>query len=477
MALNLKRKRAKEDGSRKTRKREDELIGSDADLHASDDDAALNEGENTDDPMESDQEEGEGEWEGLDETSGANAQDGHEPGTKPKKPPTGEELRAIKDATDLFRSSSFKLQIDALLPNVRPKDSRIPSLERFLLSLHSFLMGLPSIAPQHPLEGSRRLMKKGVSVPYSVPLPTEETNWKVAFEKPSDIAVVGSWPLKASVKAKDGYRFGVDVAVEMPNELFQEKDYLNGRFFHKRAFYLATIAAAAKSPKSGLKVEIQYDSQSDDPRLTKLVLTPKKDDSQTDFTKLHAQVCIIPVLSPQSPISIHRLSPSHSNIRINSSQNDDVKNSHQATPMYNTALLLALTPKTQLLATHILKEDAPAFVDALTLLRVWANQRGYGPGTRMCVRGFDNRGAWWSALLGLLIAGEERAGAAKSTKRKPLGRGLSSETRPAQGANLPQNEGGRTPGIRNFDYFYANFNFACASSPLKNIKSTMMQSL
>lgn len=44
----------------------------------------------------------------------------------------------------------------------------------------------------------------------------------------------------------------------------------------------------------------------------------------------------------------------------------------------------------------------------------------------MCVRGFESRGPWWSALLGLLISGEERAGAAKSTKRKPLGRGLSS---------------------------------------------------
>lgn len=78
-------------------------------------------------------------------------------------------------------------------------------------------MGIPSIEPQHPLEASRLLLKKGVAVPYSAPLPTEETNWKVAFEKPSDITVVGSWPLRTSVKAKDAIRFGVDVAVEMPN--------------------------------------------------------------------------------------------------------------------------------------------------------------------------------------------------------------------------------------------------------------------
>ncbi|RDB30862.1 Nucleolar protein 6 [Hypsizygus marmoreus] len=433
MALNLKRKRGKDTGPRKNRKVEDELDGLDEEAQGSDHQDAVSQHENN--TMEIDEDENgegedvsedeeEGEWGGLE--GEANDRDGHQPGTKPKKPPTGEELRAIKDATDLFRSSSFKLQIDALLPNVRPKSSRIPPLERFLLTLHSFLMGLPSVSPQHPLEGSRRLLKKNVSVPYSLPFPTEDTNWKVAFERPSDIAVVGSWPNKISVKAKDGIRFGVDVALEMPDSLFQEKDYLNGRFFHKRAFYLATVAAAIKSSKSGLNVDVLYDSLSDDPRLTKLVLIPKKDDTQNDFTKLNAQVCIIPVLSSHSPIPLHRLSPSHSNIRINSKTPDESTTASPATPLYNTSLLLALTPKPQLLATHALKEECPAFGDALALLRVWANQRGYGPGVRMCVRGFDGKGSWWSALLALLIAGEERSKEGKLAKRKPLGRGLSS---------------------------------------------------
>ena len=56
--------------------------------------------------------------------------------------------------------------------------------------------------------------------------------------------------------------------------LFQEKDYMNGRFFHKRSFYLATIAAAIKKAKSGLDVDVTYESLEGDPRLTKLVLTP-----------------------------------------------------------------------------------------------------------------------------------------------------------------------------------------------------------
>jgi U3 small nucleolar RNA-associated protein 22 len=154
---------------------------------------------------------------------------------------------------------------------------------------------LPSVPAQHPLAAAKSLSKKGISTPYPLPQPTEDTNWTVSFEKPSDITVVGSWGNKISVKGKDGQKFGVDVAVEMPEvggpsislkirddlffdseqDLFQEKDYLNGRFFHKKAFYLATIAAAVISPKSGLKMDAFYDSAQDDPRLTVLVLRPQ----------------------------------------------------------------------------------------------------------------------------------------------------------------------------------------------------------
>lgn len=181
-------------------------------------------------------------------------------------------------------------QIDALLPNIRPKPSRIPPLERFLFALHVFMKSLPSVGPKHPLEASRKLRKTGVEVPYPLPLPTEETKWMVAFEAPGDITLVGSWANKTSVKAKDERKYGVDIAVEMPNvcmnverfscgpnysliqNLFQEKDYLNGRFFHKRAYYLAILASAIRKSDT-LRVNVEYQSQGEDSRMTKLVLT------------------------------------------------------------------------------------------------------------------------------------------------------------------------------------------------------------
>ncbi|PBK93042.1 Nrap protein [Armillaria gallica] len=407
MAANLKRKRGQEDDPRKTRKLSppgDSDEESNLGLDGTDDDDK--EDVNPDDEQNE-------EWGGI-EPIGV-TEGGHTPKGKPKKPPTGVEVREMKEAADLFKSTGFKLQIDELLPNVRPREKHKPPLEQFLLTLHTFLLNIPSSSPIHPLEATRPLLKKGISVPYSIPLPNEDSNWKVAFAPPSSITLVGSWGNKTSVKGMDGNKFGVDVAVEMPDSLFQEKDYLNGRFFHKRSFYLAKLAEALCDKKRGLNVDCSYHSLSDNPRLTKLVLEPRPGITKNDFSKLKAQICIIPVLSSSSPISLQRLSPSHSNVR--SSEETRVP-----TPLYNTALLTAFTPSSHLVSTHALQQEAPALGDALTLLRVWANQRGYCDGSTPGIRGFEGKGPWWVSVLRALILGEE----AGKSKRKPLGRGLSS---------------------------------------------------
>jgi len=61
------------------------------------------------------------------------------------------------------------------------------------------------------------MLKADIAIPYATPLPTEETNWKVAFQPPANVTVVGSWANKLSVKPKDGERYTVDLALQMPN--------------------------------------------------------------------------------------------------------------------------------------------------------------------------------------------------------------------------------------------------------------------
>jgi U3 small nucleolar RNA-associated protein 22 len=85
------------------------------------------------------------------------------------------------------------------------------------VSLRSLVLSLPPVGPENPIVASRSLLTGGVAVPYPNPLPTEETNWKVAFEAPVDVKVVGSWANKCAVLAKDKGGFTVDLAFEMPS--------------------------------------------------------------------------------------------------------------------------------------------------------------------------------------------------------------------------------------------------------------------
>jgi U3 small nucleolar RNA-associated protein 22 len=87
--------------------------------------------------------------------------------------------------------------------------------------------------------------------------------------------------------------------------------------------------------------------------------------------------------------------------------------------------MLASSPLRDVLSVNTLKNDIPAYHDALSLLRVWANQRGYGEGRRTCIRGFEGAGPLWCALLELLARGGELL-REKNAKGLPSRTGLSS---------------------------------------------------
>lgn len=148
------------------------------------------------------------------------------------------------------------------------------------------------------MQAFKKLQKNGVSLLLTKPEPTKATNWKVAFEPPSAIQLVGGWPLQLTVLNRSRW-LTVDLALEMPyvslltpcsrqrgidasfQTLFQEKDYLDARFFHKRAYYLAVVASSLL--KSGLGVEVEYETPGDNLRRSALLVTPIKGISHSSF--------------------------------------------------------------------------------------------------------------------------------------------------------------------------------------------------
>jgi U3 small nucleolar RNA-associated protein 22 len=83
--------------------------------------------------------------------------------------------------------------------------------------------------------------------------------------------VVGGYAVKNMIKQAE--RNEVDVALAMPSSLFQEKDYLNYRYFYKRAYYLACIASGLQATKD-LGVKMAYELLDGDVLRPVLVLTP-----------------------------------------------------------------------------------------------------------------------------------------------------------------------------------------------------------
>lgn len=94
-------------------------------------------------------------------------------------------------------------------------------------------------------------------MPYPDPEPERNAAYKLAYAKPSKINVVGSYALKTMIKSEGV--LSVDMVVVMPESIFQEKDFLNYRYFYKRAYYLACIAAGLQEcAKDEFKLRFEY---------------------------------------------------------------------------------------------------------------------------------------------------------------------------------------------------------------------------
>ncbi|CAD6577034.1 MAG: hypothetical protein ASARMPRED_008105 [Alectoria sarmentosa] len=137
-------------------------------------------------------------------------------------------------------SNMFKLKANELLAKVRPDYAR--QAENLLRKLKDIIERIPDREAKLIFEAEReQIHSHKIPIPFPQPRPTEDARYTLAYSKPANINVVGSYARKTAIRV--GTRLGIDLAVTMPLHIFQDKDYLNYRYFHKRAYYLACIAS------------------------------------------------------------------------------------------------------------------------------------------------------------------------------------------------------------------------------------------
>lgn len=184
--------------------------------------------------------------------------------------------------------------------------------------------------------------------------------------------------------------FAVDMVVEMPRSIFQEKDYQNLRYFYRRAYYIAYVAAHVRDAL-GQSMEADFEFLNDNRLLPVLALHPKleagedhdgtngkkekKASKKSDYT-----IRIIPC-APKDLFPPNKLMPTSNANKA--AESDEKKATNTATPFYNSTLkaestfmeyLKLLTAKGE---NSESKNYCPAFRDACMLGRIWLQQRGF----------------------------------------------------------------------------------------------------
>jgi len=260
-----------------------------------------------------------------------------------------------------------------MVSEIRPKYEKSGPLDAVLRRIKGVVELMSALEPL-PLELSEKGLRKRykndmAQLPYCEPRPKPDSLLKFAFERPSRVQVVGSWILKTAALRPQGV--DVDMVLTMPSSIFQEKDHMNMRYFHKRTFYLATVAAALESEK-GLGITCHYAVAEEDALRPYLVLQASP---EHELAKLKVSIKIH-LAHEEGLFPARRLSPSRNNIRI-----DNVQESEQpATPAYNAAVLADSLYASHLVYLNATSQMSESFTEACMLLKTWAFQRSFGSG-------------------------------------------------------------------------------------------------
>ncbi|POS72651.1 hypothetical protein DHEL01_v208956 [Diaporthe helianthi] len=294
------------------------------------------------------------------------------------------------------RPSTFALQTQELLREVR-----LDYIKTFAGAddlLHRIKSTLEATKPHDPTpihQASKSLKTtSGLVVPFPDPKPPRDSHYKVSFAAPAQFNVVGSYVSKTMVKSQSSH--AIDMIVEMPKEIFQDKDYLDLRYFYKRAYYLGVLTASIQS-EFGSSLVFAYEHSNGNRLLPVLNLAPKR-------SSCKYSIRIIPC-APQGWCPTRKLLPTACCIRPVVEAGESPRT---PTPHYNSTLKAEGCYSSYLKVLRQAEKACPAFKDACILGRVWLLQRGFG--------GSISKGGFghfeWAVLTALLLKSGGRKGAA-----------------------------------------------------------------
>ncbi|QUC17184.1 uncharacterized protein UV8b_01425 [Ustilaginoidea virens] len=317
-------------------------------------------------------------------------------------------------SAQISTASTFVLQTEELLKEAKLDYGRhLKDADAQLFQLKTIV---DSIGPHDPIpiaEATAQLEKNHrIIVPYPEPRPPKDSAYKVSYSKPSQCNVVGSYVSRTMVKNQPSV--SIDMVAQMPSSLFQDKDYLSLRYFYRRAYYVAYVAAHVRKA-IGEAMTFCFEFLHENPLLPVLVLRrpliqgdgnggaggtvdkPPKHSAKENCFSIRLIPCAPDNLFPWS-----KLTPAANCTRIN--DNNEKKGEKKgelmaASPIYNSTLNAERTFIQYLRVLTHAKNECAAFLDACVLGRIWLQQRGFG--SAISRGGFGH--FEWAVMIALLL--------------------------------------------------------------------------
>jgi len=268
--------------------------------------------------------------------------------------------------SETFKSNIFKLQVDELLDQVKLKYGKKEApAENAMRTLKTIIEQIPGREPQSVIEAEKLFKVVGIMVPFPGPHPPKDAQYKLQYERPASINVTGSYPLKTVTRSDD--RYAIDLVVTIPKSLLQEKDYLNHRYFYKRAYYLACIAAGIKQDKSH-KFKLSFDCLNGNQLQPILIIRPSETGDTDDFTASKCQIQVLVAL-PEHTFQQAKILPNSNCVRPKTIEEDQTTKILKPTPFYNATLQSDANITAYLKLLHATAAKVDAYRDACILGR------------------------------------------------------------------------------------------------------------
>ena len=277
-------------------------------------------------------------------------------------------------------------QLEQLLADTSESEPLISTVESTLDRLCNLVRSTPTTELFSVDQAENWLRNHGkVTIPFPSPRPPKDSNLKFRFQSPTFVGTNGFF--SGRIRATGPQTVRVEVA--MPESSLQEKDYLNLRAFHQRAFYLAIIAAQiVKEAPKDFELHYVYDDAVE--LLPMLRLRPRPTvqvRNNLDF--------MVTVGFPEDAFSPSKCNPTKNCVR----PKDDANSSElQPTPFYNSCLLseTGLKVRKQMLEKTHYRCEALHYVCRIG--QSWLFERGFS--SDMSCGGFGiNEWRLMSAIL------------------------------------------------------------------------------